>query len=72
MRTIHLTNSTIPISNAMVERDLEEYRNGARHLNTHYEASVHCNVLPFHIAPCVLYNYYFLLQRFTNVYSRAL
>ena len=49
---------TIPVSNAAVVRDLEEYRNDARHLYTHYEGSVHWNVLPFHIVPRVWYDYY--------------
>ena len=59
---------TIPISNARVVQELEEYRNDARHLFTHYEGSVYWDVLPIHIAPLVWYDYYSMLERFTNLF----
>ena len=60
---------TIPVSNAAVVRDLAEYRNEeARHLYAHYEGSVHWDALPFDFPPRVWYDYYSMLERFTNLF----
>ena len=60
--------STNPISNAHVVRELARYRNDARHLYMHYEGSIYWNALPFDIPPCMWYDYYSMLERYTNLF----
>ena len=52
----------IPISNAVVKRELREYGNDTRHFHTHYQGSVFWTDLPFDIDSYTWFGYYRMLE----------
>ena len=62
----------IPISNAVVKRELREYGNDTRHFHTHYQGSVFWTDLPFDIDSYTWFGYYRMLERFTNLFPHEI
>ena len=62
----------IPISNALVMQELREYRNATRHFHMHYQGSVFCTDLPFDVDLYMWYEYYRMLERFTNLFPHKI
>ena len=62
----------IPISNAVVMRELREYGNDTRHFHMHYQGSVFWTDLPSDIDPYTWYEYYRMVERFTNLFPHEI